>query len=527
MSHPVLINGKWMQSNATESFQPTNPTTGETIDEHYPVSDWNDCDAALAASAAAYTALRQLPQSKIADFLNRFADRIDERSDEICSVAHQETGLPITPRLAGVEMPRTSNQLRLAAKSISEASWQLPTIDTATGIRSIHSSLGPVAVFGPNNFPLAFGSVSGGDFAAAIAAGNPVIAKANSSHPGTTRLLAEEAQAAAEETGMPAGFVQMIYRTSHKDGERMVADARLAAVGYTGSRNAGLKLKNIADAHGKPIYLELSSINPVFILPGVVKQRGEEIATELCGSCLLGAGQFCTSPGLTVMLESPETQTFIDSLVGNVDAAANGILLSPAVQTSLQSAVAELVDAGADKKCGGGIADESGIRFRNTVLQIDGKSFLKNAHTFQTEAFGNASLVVVASDVDQAVEIASGLEGNLTGTIYSHADGDDDELYQKIEPELRQRVGRLLNDKMPTGVAVSPAMNHGGPFPATGHPGFTAVGMPDSIRRFSMLQCYDNVRSHRLPEHLQDENASKIMRRIDGKWTADAVTGKS
>ena len=337
---------------------------------------------------------------------------------------------------------------------------------------------------------------------------------------------AEEAEKAATQCGLPNGFVQMIYRTSHNDGEKLVADPRLGAIGYTGSRNAGLKLKEIADRHGKPIYLELSSINPVFILPGALDERSSELATELTGSCLLGTGQFCTSPGLIVLLEGGQTNSFVDSFVANVENAANGLLLSPSVQTTLSKAVSTLIDAGATVKCGGSASDEPGVRFNNTVLQVDGATFLQNAETFQTEVFGNASLVVVVSDNRQAVEIAESLEGNLTGSIYSSSTGSDDDAYRVIEPELRQRVGRLLNDKMPTGVAVSIAMNHGGPFPATGHPGFTAVGMPDSIRRFSMLQCYDNVRMHRLPDLLKDENPENVVRRVNGVWTNEPLAAE-
>ena len=519
----ILVNGEWIASKSTGSFTATNPSTGETIATEYPVSSWEDCDKALDAAVQAFDELRSVPTGQLADFMETFAGRIEERSAEICELAFQETGLPVSPRLADVELPRTSNQIRLAATAARQASWAHPTIDTKTGIRSIYAGIGPVAVFGPNNFPLAFGSISGGDFAAALAAGNPVIAKANSSHPGTTRLLAEEALEASVACKMPVGTVQLLYRTSHADGEKMVADARLASVGYTGSRNAGLKLKRIADELGKPIYLELSSINPMIVLPGAINERGEEIAKELAGSCLLGSGQFCTSPGLIVLLDSPESQTFVNNFVDATGAANPGVLLSDGVQKSLEAAVSTLVAAGAESLCGGGVAAGPAIKFENTVLKIDGSTFLKQPETFQTEAFGNASLVVVASNVDQALAVTQSLEGNLTGCIYSHSGAEDETAYQTLAPALRQKVGRLLNDKMPTGVAVSPAMNHGGPYPATGHPGFTAVGMPGAITRFGMLQCYDNVRAHRLPENLRDENPNKILRSIDGVLSNNAV----
>ena len=222
----VLINGRWRDADASGSFQATNPSTTETLPDKYPVSKWSDCDAALDAAVDAARTMNELPRETIAAFLDAYADRIEARSDELVEMAHAETGLPKSPRLADGELPRTTGQLRAAATACRDGSWQMATIDTANGIRSHYAPLGPVAVFGPNNFPFAFGSASGGDFAAAIAAGNPVIAKANSSHPGVTRLFAEEALAAAEATGMPSATVQLIYRTSHEDGERLVADPR-------------------------------------------------------------------------------------------------------------------------------------------------------------------------------------------------------------------------------------------------------------------------------------------------------------
>jgi NADP-dependent aldehyde dehydrogenase len=223
----------------------------------------------------------------------------------------------------------------------------MPVIDTKQNIRSHLMALGPVAVFGPNNFPFAFGSASGGDFAAAIAAGCPVIAKANTSHPGTTRLFAEEAQKAAEQTGMPAGLVQLIYRTSHADGERLVADPRLGAVAYTGSRHAGLKLKAAADAVGKPIYLELSSVNPVVVLPGALKERADQIVDEFAASCLMGTGQFCTNPGLVLLLNGDATEKFINAVGKKFAAAPVGALLSSGVADSLSRGIEVLQQAGA------------------------------------------------------------------------------------------------------------------------------------------------------------------------------------
>jgi len=467
--------------------------------------------------------LRATTPEQIAKFLTRFAERIEARKSEIVETAHAETALPKSPRLMEVELPRTTGQLRQAAAAALEGSWALPTIDTKLNIRSFLGPLGPVLVFGPNNFPFAYNGVAGGDFAAAIAAGNPVIAKAHPCHPNTTRLLAEEALAALGESGLPPATVQMIYNIAPEDGLRWVADPRLGAVGFTGSRAAGMKLKAAADAVGKPIYLEMSSLNPVVILPGALAERGAKIMEEFTGSCLMASGQFCTSPGLTILFASNEAEQFIAGVKAKLEGTTPPTLLSSGVARNLAASVKTLQAAGAELVTGG--LPLTGNRFANTLLRVSGEKFLSSPEKLQTEAFGNASLAVVVRDAGEAAAVINHLEGNLTGGIYSDAGGSDDALYGKLAPLLRTRVGRLLNDKMPTGVAVSPAMNHGGPFPATGHPGFTAVGIPASLRRFAALHCYDNVRPARLPDALQNKNPNGIMwRLVDGNWSQGDVT---
>jgi len=516
---PVLIAGKWRDSEKTGTFQAANPTTGEFLPAHYPVSSWADCEAALNSAHAAFLEMLQMPGEKIASFLEAFAVKIEERADALVELAHLETALPKTPRLAGAELPRTTGQLRQAAAAARSGSWKNPVIDTTNNIRACFGPIGPVVVFGPNNFPFAFGSASGGDFAAAIAAGNPVIAKANSSHPGTTKLFAEAAHLAAGETGMPAGIVQLIYRTSHSIGEQLVTDERIGATGYTGSRSAGLALKRAADDAGKPIYLELSSVNPVVFLPHVLEEKGGALAEEFSGSCLMGTGQFCTNPGMVLLFDGEATERFITDITRRFEGAAVGTLLSESVRKSLHESHRILKEAGAQVLCGTGPGSGAGCCVANTLFRVSGNAFLRDPETMQTEAFGNSSLIVTASSLKQAAAILEHLEGNLTGSIYSSTSGEDDEAYDLLAPILRQKVGRLLNDKMPTGVAVSPAMNHGGPYPATGHPGFTAVGIPAAMTRFGMLQSYDNVRPHRLPEILRDDYTGPAQRLIDGSWT--------
>ena len=517
----VLIAGEWREADAAGSFQADNPTTKEKMPEEYPVSAFADIEAAMQAGAEAAEALRAMPGGKISEFLEKYADRIEARKEDIVEMAHAETALPKAPRLADIELPRTTGQLRQAAAAARDGSWSHPVVDTASNIRSMYEPLGgPVVIFGPNNFPLAFNGICGGDFAAAVGAGNPVIAKANSSHPATTRLLAEEAHAAAQETGMPAGMIQMIYRTSHPDGEKMVAHPLIAATGYTGARGTGLVLKAAADAVGKPIYLELSSVNPVYILPGAIAERAGDLAGEFTTSCLMGTGQFCTNPGIVVLLKGENTDGFINTLKANFDNAPVGTLLGPRVEDGMDAAIAALRESGGSLVTGGNRGGGAGYSYTNTLLQVSGKQFIADPEALQREAFGNASVLVVAEDENELLDIANSFEGNLTGCVYSDTSGKDDALYDRIAPVLRRKVGRLLNDKMPTGVAVVPSMNHGGPYPATGHPGFTAVGIPASFMRFAALCCYDNVRENRLPPELQDASPNgTIWRSIDGAYT--------
>lgn len=499
--HPVLIDGHWRPADATGSFTATNPATGESLADAYPVSSANDVEEALAAAARAFCEWEKLPRSALADFLRKYADLVDQRAETIARAAHDETGLPYEPRLKGVELPRTTGQLRQAADACLDPAWRLPVIDEAANLRSVLQPIGPVLVLGPNNFPLAFNGISGGDFAAAVAAGCPVIAKAHRSHPTTSRLLAEAAHEAAAD--LPPGSVQMIFAVDHADGLAMVADPRLGAAAFTGSRSGGLRLKRAADEVGKPFFAELSAINPVIVLPGTLVERFDAMVDETATSGLMGAGQFCTNPGLIITLAGDDTERFVAAVAERYAAAAPQPLLGPGVLKCLAESVSTLQAAGAKLIQGGEAAEGAAIAHQNTLLRIDGAAFLAQPDALQTEAFGPCTLVAVCDDIEQVRQVLSTLEGSLTGCIYSATDGSDDAAYDELAPVLAARVGRLLNDKMPTGVAVSPAMNHGGPFPATGHPHFTAVGLPAACRRFTRLACFDNVRPHRLPAILR------------------------
>lgn len=521
---PVLINGRWRPSDAVSSFRAVNPNRGLPCPEEFPVSSLDEAGAALEAGTAAAQTLREGGPEMAAAFLEAYADRLDADRENLATAAHDETGLPVEPRLVG-ELARATDQLRQAAAAARDRTWTTATIDASANIRSMYGPLGkPVIVFGPNNFPMAFNGISGGDFAAAIAAGNPVIAKANTGHPRTTQLMGEHALAAAQQAGAPPALAQLIYRTRHEDGEAMVSDRRVGAVGFTGSKRGGLALKEAADRAGTPIYLELGSVNPVFLLDGALRDRGEEIAREFYESCTLGAGQFCTNPGLVFAPTTPAGDRFAEQAAELFQAGEAETLLGE--PGHLAAGTSSLREMGAEELTGGGTVAGDRFAYRNTLLSVSGERFAANPGGFQTEVFGPVSLLVRTADAAEMAQAAESLEGALTGSIYSDRSGAEEDDYRAVAEAVRGKVGRLLNDKMPTGVAVVAAMNHGGPYPATGHPGFTAVGVPASIHRFAALHCYDNVPEPRLPAELRNRNPNgRMFRLIDGRWTQDDAPG--
>jgi NADP-dependent aldehyde dehydrogenase len=293
---------------------------------------------------------------------------------------------------------------------------------------------------------------------------------------------------------LPRALVQMFYQCTPEDGLWLVARPEIAAVAFTGSRASGLQIKEAADRAGKPAYLEMSSVNPVFVLQGALASKPGKVAEDFAASCLLAGGQMCTSPGLVFVPRSPEAEKLIADVAARLRAAAPGALLGPGGPVQLERAVATLTRAGASVVVGGKRAAGPGFRFENTLLRATGAQFAAAPEALQTEAFGSAALFVVVDNPDELLALAELLHGSLTGSVYRDDRGADEALYQRLAPILCEKVGRFLNDKMPTGVTVSPAMNHGGPFPATGHPGFTGVGFPAAIRRFAKLICFDHVR---------------------------------
>jgi NADP-dependent aldehyde dehydrogenase len=527
---PILIDGEWRAAQDPEGqFQADNPQTGKPLDDVFPISSLAEIEVMLRAAQQAMLEIRALSGEEIANFLDAYAGNIEANADILVATAHLETALTVEPRLRNVELPRTTSQLRLAADAARRGDWHHAIIDTKNNIRSMVAPLaGPIVVFGPNNFPFAFNGVAGGDFAAAVASGHAVIAKANPAHPKTTQLLAQAAFDAIKRTGMPQALVQLFYGAKDETGSNLVSHPLVGATAFTGSRDAGMALKSAADAAGKPIYLEMSSVNPTFVLAGALKERGAEIAKELAGSCLAASGQFCTKPGLIILPDGENTKDFINDFVQFFQEAAPTCLLGRQSSQLISQTLKHLQQNGGQLMTGGNQVDGLGFLHENTALQVTGEDFLKHPQALQSEAFGPVAMLVKTTGNAQMSDMARQIEGSLTGCIYSDHAGLDDSTYALIEPILRPKVGRLLNDKAPTGVAVSAAMVHGGPPPSTGHAGFTSVGIPAALRRFGALRCYDNVRSNRLPVELQDKNPNgEMWRFIDGIWTQSDVLDAS
>ena len=518
-AEPVLIAGQWRAAAATGSFCAIDPTTGHERPQRWPMSDWSDVEAALEAAVASAAALARLPGGRIAAFLERYADRLSARGDDLVAVAHAESGLAVRPRLADVEWPRTLDQLRQAAAAAREGTWRMGMIDSKRNIRSAAFGLGPVVVFPPANFPLAYGAVTGGDFAAAIAGGNPVIAKAHPGHPGVSRLAAEEAVAAMHETGLPAATVQLLHGISMDDGERLVADPRVGGTGFTGGQEAGRRLYAAAAAAGRVIWVEMGSINPVVLMPGAVAERGAEIADELTASVTGSAGQFCTKPGLVFLVDDAAATRFSRAVAERFEAIGAQVLLGTVGRQRLVAAIAALQAGGARVVAGGGVGDGP-CSHRPTLLEVRGADLVARPQQLVLEAFGNATLLVRCGSDSELVQAVACVPGALAASIYCARDGRDDAMFSQIAASLVERAGRIIENRMPTGLAVTPPMQHGGPWPSAGPPFFSAVGMPWSILRFARRICFDGWSRERLPDCLLDEPPEgRPWRFIDAAWT--------
>jgi len=517
---PVLIDGRWRPADATGLFHAVDPSTGLERPQCWPVSGWSDVEAALAAAVAAAAILQTLPAARLARFLERYADRLAARGDDLVAVAHAESGLEIRPRLLEVELPRTLDQLRQAAAAAREGTWRMAMIDTRRNIRSAAFGLGPVVVFPPANFPLAYGAVSGGDFASAIAAGNPVIAKAHPGNPGVSLVAAGEALAAAHEAGLPAATVQLLHGVSPADGERLVADPRVGGTGFTGGQEAGRRLFSAAAAAGRVIWVEMGSINPAVLLPAALAERGAAIADELTASVTGSAGQFCTKPGLVFLVDDVAAAAFVQGLAERFAAIGSQVLLGPVGRDRLVAAIGRLAAAGARIVVGAADAAPAAgpCTHHPTLLEVSAADLIDRPQSLLVEAFGNATLLVRCADIDAVVDAVGCVEGALAASIYCGA--GDDAAFQRVAGVLVPRAGRIVENRMTTGLSVTPPMQHGGPWPSAGPPFFSAVGMPWSILRFARRVCFDGWSQERLPDCLQDAvPAGRPWRYVDAEWT--------
>jgi NADP-dependent aldehyde dehydrogenase len=520
---PVLIDGAWRSATATDAYRAVDPATGADRDAAWPVSGWADVDAALDAAVRAADELARLPVEAIARFLERYADRLAAQAEVIVAAAHAETGLAVRPRLAEAELPRTLDQLRQAAAAAREQTWRMAMIDTAKNIRSLAVGLGPVVVFPPANFPLAYGAVTGGDFAAAIAAGNPVIAKAHPGHPSVSLLAAREAAAAAGEAGLPAATVQLLHGLSPADGERLVTDPRVGATGFTGGQEAGRRLFAAASAAGRVIWVEMGSINPVVFLPAALAERATEIAGELTASVTGSAGQFCTKPGLAFFVDDAAGKAFVAAAAAAFGGIKAQVLLGPTGRDRLRTAIGRLRTAGARLLAGeaAGAADVAGpCTHVPTLLEAMAGELVADPAGLVVEAFGNATVLVRCGSLAELERAVACVGGSLGASIYLARSGADDAAFARIAPLLVARAGRVIENRMPTGLAVVPPMQHGGPWPSAGPPFFSAVGFPWTILRFARRVCFDGVSQPRLPEMLRDPPpAGGPWRFVDGGWT--------
>ncbi|TFH87816.1 aldehyde dehydrogenase (NADP(+)), partial [Billgrantia azerbaijanica] len=374
--------------------------------------------------------------------------------------------------------------------------------------------LGPVAVFGASNFPLAF-SVAGGDTAAALAAGCPVVVKGHSAHPGTSELVGRAVQAAVAQCGLPEGVFSLLFGSGHEIGQALVADPRIQAVGFTGSRRGGTALMATAQARPQPIpvYAEMSSINPVFLLPEALAARRQAIAEGFVASLTLGAGQFCTNPGLLIGLSGPSLDAFVKAAGEAVKASAAQTMLTPGIHAAYEDGVGALAAHPQVREVARGLAGDGPHECRAALFATRAADFLAD-EALQAEVFGASGLVVECADADEMQRVAEALEGQLTATL--QLDDGDLPLARRLLPLLERKAGRVLANGWPTGVEVCHAMVHGGPYPATSDGRTTSVGSA-AIQRFLRPVCYQALPAALLPEALRDGNPLGVTRLVDGK----------
>jgi alpha-ketoglutaric semialdehyde dehydrogenase len=514
---------------AHEVFYAMNPKNGERLDPVFFSAAPDEVDRAASLAHEAFATYERVSARDRGAFLRAIAANIESIIEELVERAEQETALP-KARLQG-ETARTCGQLRLFADVVEEGSWVQARIDRGRpdrkpapkpDIRSMLRPLGPVVVFGASNFPLAF-SVAGGDTASALAAGNPVIFKGHPAHPGTSELVGHAVREAVLQCKLPEGVFSLLFDGGNRVGTALIKHPLVKAAGFTGSRVAGRILMDLAAARPEPIpvFAEMSSTNPVFILPGALRERVDNIAAALYASFTLGAGQFCTKPGLVFLPAVAEASAFVRRLRESVNDCGTFHLLTSGIQSSYSTAMnarrtntsvrllAEKQPSATGGEFGAGAA----------LFETDVQTFLSD-ETLAAEIFGPATLLVRHSNREEVLEAARKLEGHLTATI--HGTDRDLEEFRDLVAILTRKVGRLVFNGFPTGVEVCHAMVHGGPYPATSDGRSTSVGS-QAIFRFCRPVCYQGFPQTALPEELKDANPMHIWRLVDGEMTTEPI----
>ena len=529
----MQLNGKHIiagdfSKEGTEGFYGVNPVDGKDLPTEYHEATDEEVERAVQEAEVAFQHYRKASGRDRANFLDKIGDEIMALGDELIHRCEKETGLPVG-RLEG-ERARTVNQLKMFAELLKEGSWVDARLDTALpdrkplpkpDLRQMQIALGPVGIFGASNFPLAF-SVAGGDTASALASGCSIVVKAHPAHPGTSEMIGRAITSAAKASGMPPGVFSLLHGKTPFVGMAIVNHPLIKAVGFTGSFKGGKALFDAAAKREEPIpvYAEMGSINPVFVLPGALKERQEEIAGGLVNSVTLGVGQFCTNPGVVMSLDSEENQAFISKtgeLMGEKDP---GYMLTDKIAGGYHQQTEKLSSTAGVKVVGKSKAQSSDTASTGHVFQTDAQTFLSNGDLSE-EVFGPATLHVNAQSKEELLKLAVNLEGHLTATLL--ATEADLREYRDLVEILERKVGRLIINGYPTGVEVCHSMVHGGPFPATTDSKTTSVGTA-AINRFSRPVCYQNFPKFLLPDELQDENPLNIWRLVNGERTREAVS---
>lgn len=508
-------------------FYAINPATNTPIDKPFTVADETEINNKVESAEAAFDVYRKMDKASIANFLDTAADEIMNLGDVLLETCELETALPIA-RLQG-ERGRTVNQLKLFASVVREGSWVDARIDTAQpdrspipkpDIRHMLIPLGPVAVFGASNFPLAF-SVGGGDTASALAAGCPVVVKAHPAHPHTSEMVANAFSKAAKKCNMPDGVFSLVQGNTNSVGELLVKHPKIKAVGFTGSFTGGMALYDIANDRPEPIpvFSEMGSANPVFILPNAQKENSESIAAGLATSISMGVGQFCTNPGLVFLEKDDATSNLTRSLNNNMAEIPSGTMLTMGIKDAYDKGVMAIDALEEVEVLAEGKKAEGENNVQSKVFKTSSETF--SAHTLLAEEnFGPSSILVEAQTKAQIIDAAKKLKGHLTATV--HGTEADLEAYKDLLDILEKKVGRILINGYPTGVEVCHSMVHGGPYPATTAPQSTSVGT-NAIKRFVRPVCYQNYPDQLLPAALKNTNPQGIWRLVDGSLSKDKI----